>query len=165
MLPLLFFAAFFITMRILINQNHISQLSDQIAKQSILLRQNQAILNNISALEGKIGSFSQTQAILDSAAVGTGVWSNILDNISHYTGLRKSIWITKLTKDDLGNISLEGYSLNKNVLTEFAFSIKTAELKSVSFEALREKNAYKFNLIFKTSGFQPGSTNIQQNSE
>jgi Tfp pilus assembly protein PilN len=152
MLPLLFFAAFFITLKILVNQKEINQLDTQISEQTIKLRQNQAILNKISDLQGKIGNFSQTQVILDSASVGTGIWSKTLEKISHYIGLRKNIWITKLAKDDAGKILLEGYALNRDVLTDFAFSIETAELKSVTYESLRERNVYKFNIVFNSSG-------------
>jgi hypothetical protein len=49
---------------------------------------------------------------------------------------------------------LAGYSLDKTTLTDFAYFLKSAELKSVNFEALREKNAYKFNLIFNKNSYQ-----------
>ncbi len=154
MLPILFFVTFFLTLKILMNQKDIRQLNKQIAEQTQLLRQNQEIVNKINNLEGNISGFSQTQAILDSASVGTGIWSNVLSEISHFIGMKKSLWVTKLSKDDTGNILLEGYALNRNVLTEFAYSIKSATLKSVTYEALRDKNAYKFNLIFNISSFQ-----------
>lgn len=154
MLPILFFAAFFITLKILVNQKEINQLDKQISEQTIKLRQNQEILNDISNLQGKISNFSQTQVLLDSASVGTGIWSATLEEISHYMGLRRNIWLTKLSKDDAGKITLEGYSLNRNVLTDFAFSIESAELKSVTYEALREKDAYRFNIIFNSSGIK-----------
>ncbi len=154
MLPILFFATFFITLKILNNQKIIRQYQSQIDEQTTLLKQNQAILNNISGLEGKINGFSRTQAILDSASVGTGIWSNMLQEVSHLLEMKKSIWITKLSNDDTGKILVEGYALNKNALTDFAFSIKTAQLKSMVFESLRDKNAYKFNLVFDLSTFQ-----------
>ncbi len=154
MLPILFFVTFFLTLKILINQKDIRQLNSQIAEQTLLLRQNQELVNKINNLEGNISGFSQTQAILDSASAGTGIWSNVLNEISHFIGMKKSLWITKLSKDDTGNILLEGYSLNRNVLTEFAYSIKSAILKSVTYEALRDKNAYKFNLVFNISSFR-----------
>ncbi|MCL5028761.1 MAG: hypothetical protein M1480_07045 [Bacteroidetes bacterium] len=153
-LPILFFVTFFLTLKILMNQKDIKQLDNQIAEQTQLLRENQEIVNKINNLQGKISGFSQTQAILDSASVGTGIWSNVLDDLSHFIGMKKNLWITKLSKDDTGNILLEGYALNRNVLTEFAYSIKSAVLKSVTYEALRDKNAYKFNLIFNVSSFQ-----------
>jgi len=153
-LPLLFFATFFTTLKILNNQKIISDYKSQINEQTTLLKQNQAILSNISNLEGKINGFSRTQTILDSASVGTGVWTNMLHEISQLLAVRKSIWLTKLSNDDTGNILVEGYALNKNALTDFAFSIKSAELKSMVYESLRDKNAYKFNLVFSLSNFQ-----------
>ncbi len=156
-LPLLFVAAFFITQRILINQKQIKTLDDQIAEQTYLMKQNQAILDKISTLQAKINGFSQTQTILDSASVGTGVWSNLLSEVSGFIAGKKNIWITKLAKDETGKVYCEGYSLSKDVLTEFAYSIKSAELKSVNYEAIRNKNTYKFNLIFSLSNFERNS--------
>ena len=162
MLPLLFFAAFFITLKILVNQKEINQLDKQISEQTVRLRQNQEILNKISDLQGKISNFSQTQVILDSASVGTGIWSSAIENISHFIGLRRNIWLTRLSKDDGGNITLEGYALNRNVLTDFAFSLDSAELKSITFEALREKNAYRFSIIFNSSSIKTASKSINE---
>ncbi len=156
MLPVLFFITFYLTLKILMNNKDMRQLENQISIQTTLLRQNQAIVSSIADLEGKINGFSQTQAILDSAAVGTGVWSNVLEDLSHFIGSRKNLWVTKLSKDEDegGKILLGGYALSRYVLTEFAYSIKSAELKSLTYEALRDKNAYKFNLIFNLSSFQ-----------
>ncbi len=154
MLPVLFFATFFLTLKILNNQRILGQYKSQIEQQTLLQKKNQEVLNKISNLEGMINGFSRTQSVLDSASVGTGVWSNMLQEISHLLVERKSIWITKLSNDDSGNVLVEGYALNKNALTDFAFAIKSAQLKSMVFEALRDKNAYKFNLVFDLSTFR-----------
>ncbi|MHB8337720.1 MAG: hypothetical protein ACYDEE_09910 [Ignavibacteriaceae bacterium] len=157
MFPLLFLAAFLITVKVLENRKDLNQLNSQLEQQTILLRQNQEILNKISGLNGKINGFSQTQAILDSASVGTGAWSYVLKKISSFFEARKNIWLTKLSKPDGETVALEGYSLSKNVLTEFAFSIKSAQLKSISYEALRDKNIYKFNITFNLPSFYKGA--------
>ncbi len=157
MFPLLFFAAFLITVRVLNNHILMSKLNTEISEQASLLRQNQEILGKISDLQGKINGFSQTQAILDSASVGTGAWSDVLRKISNFVGQRKDFWLTKLTKADNGEVSIEGYSISKSVLTEFAYSIKTAELKSISYESLRDKSIYKFNLSFNLSSYVKGA--------
>ena len=154
MLPLLFFATFYITLKVLSNNNEITKLDEKISEQNILLRQNQATLSKISELETKISSFSQTQAILDSASVGTEVWSIALEHLSEFFQKNKDIWVTKLTNEGGGNIVLDGYALNRRVLTTLAFSIKSAELKSVNYEAIRDKSAYKFNLIFNLLNYQ-----------
>ncbi len=152
-LPLLFVVTFYLTQIILNNQKEINQLDDEIATQTVLKRQNEEILNNISNLETKINSFGQTQAILDSASAGTGVWTDVLGTLSDFFASKKDIWLTKLTTDESNNVILDGYALNKNVLTDLAYFLKTAKLKGVYYEALREKNAYRFNLVFNLDSY------------
>jgi Tfp pilus assembly protein PilN len=153
MLPVLFVAAFFITQHLLVNQIKINKLNEQITEQTQLLHRNQAIVSKISNIKSNIANFAQTQTILDSASTGTGVWSNVFSKISNYFGSKKDMWLTNLSQD-ANNVILRGYSENKSSLTDFAYYLKSAELKSVTFEALREKNAYKFNLTFNKNSYQ-----------
>jgi hypothetical protein len=148
MLPLLFGVTFFITQKMLMNQNELLTLDAEITEQTILLRQNQEILNNIGNLEAKIGGFGQTQAILDSAAAGTSIWFEFMKHISSFTGNKRNMWITKINRGNDNSVSLEGYSLSKYTVTEFAYSIESATLKSMNFESLRDKNTYRFTLNF-----------------
>ncbi len=155
MLPLLFIATFFITQQILSNNKQISELNTEIAKQTILLRQNQEIVDKITQIEGNIKNFDKTQAILDSAAVGTGVYSRVLQHLSDFFNGKKNIWLTRLAKNDAKNeLVMEGYSLSKPVLTELAYTVNSAVLKGVFYEELRDKNTYKFTLTFNLSSFQ-----------
>jgi len=157
MLPLLFGVTFFATQYILENQKEINQLDNQIAEQTILMRQNQEILTKIAEVETKISGFDQTQAILDSASAGTGVWQQVLKHISNFAGSKNSMWITKLNFAE-GKVTIEGYGTDRNVLTEFAYSVESAVLKSVSYEALREQNIYKFLITFDLSNYQNSVT-------
>lgn len=157
MFPLLFLAAFLFTVKVLVNNNELAKLNSELSQQTFLLRQNQEILNRVANLNEKINGFSQTQAILDSASVGTGAWSFVLKRISSFFETRRNIWLTKLTKQDDESVALEGYALSKDVLTEFAFSIKSAQLKSISYESLRDKNIYKFNITFSLPSYYKGA--------
>ena len=157
MLPILFVATFLITQKVLVNANQISKLNEQITTKTILQRKNQQTLNKISDFQTKINNFSQTQAILDSASAGTGVWTKVMKQISGFLGSHRNLWLTKLTKSPGGSVVMEGYALSKNVLTDFAYSIKKAQLKSVMYESLRDNNAYKFNITFNTSSFEEGA--------
>lgn len=151
-LPLLFGATFFLTLQILMNNKKSSDLEKEITQQTVLLRQNQEILGRIAELESKISSFGQTQAILDSASVGTGIWSKVTEHFSDFFGTKQNIWLTKLGADG-DNIALEGYALSKLSPTEFAYSINGSELKGIFFETIREENAYRYNLNFNLSQF------------
>jgi len=119
-----------------------------------LMRQNQEILSKIADIEGKISSFDQTQAILDSATAGAGVWKNVISKVSDFCGKNSNLWISKLSSGGGRSVAAEGYSLSRNTLTDFASSIENSLLKSMTFEELREKSAYKFNLNFNTSNQQ-----------
>lgn len=153
-LPLLFIAAFLLTLKMLQNGKELSSLDNDIKQKNIIIRQNQETLSKISELEGKISSFGQTQAILDSAAVGTGVWKNVLKDVSGFCGSKQNIWISKLARENSNSVVIEGYSLSKYSPTDLAYSLETARLNSMMNEALREKNAYKYNLTFDITSYQ-----------
>jgi hypothetical protein len=150
LLPLLFIAAFFITQKVLNNNRQMSELDKDIEAKTIQMRQNQEVLVKIASLEGKISSFGQTQAILDSAARGTEVWNNLLKQVSGFCQTNSNMWISKLSNDG-DQVTAEGYSLTRNSLTDFAYSIKNATLQSMLYEELRERSAYRFNLNFNIS--------------
>lgn len=154
MFPILFGITYFATTQILQNETELSLLDKQITEQTILLRQNQEILSKIAGLETKISGFDQTQAILDSATAGSGVWHEVLKHFSGFVGSKNNMWITKLNFDRGNSVTVEGYSLSKKVLTDFAYSIKSATLKSMNYETLREKNTYKFVITFDLSTYK-----------
>ena len=153
MLPLLFLVAFLITQQVLDNNKKIKELENEVTQKTILMRQNQEVLGKIAGIEGKISSFDQTQAILDSATAGTGVWKEVVRGISNFCGQKKSLWLSRITRGEGDEVLAEGYSLQRNVLTDFAYSIESATLKSMFYETLRERNAYKFNLNFNLSSY------------
>jgi Tfp pilus assembly protein PilN len=114
------------------------------------MRQNQEVLVKIANLEGKIGSFGQTVAILDSAAAGAGVWKKLVKQISGFCQNSNNLWLSKLNNEG-DQVNVEGYSLTRNSLTDFAYSINDAVLQSMLYEELRERSAYRYNLNFKIS--------------
>jgi hypothetical protein len=153
-LPFLFIAAFLLTLKMLQNNKELNSLDQDINSKNIIIRQNQETLGKISELEGKISSFGQTQAILDSAASGTGVWKNVLKDIAGFCGGKQNIWISKLARENTNSVVIEGYSLSKYSPTDLAYSLASARLNSMMNEALREKNAYKYNLTFDITSYQ-----------
>jgi len=153
MFPFLFLVTLGITYSVLNDQKEISRLDTQISEKTILQRQHQQTISRITDIKNKINSFDQTQAILDSASAGSGVWSVVTAKISSFFQQKPTIWLTKLSKDETDMVSLEGYSLNKNVLTDFAYFLEDAQLRSVHYEAILEKNTYRFNIVFSITGY------------
>jgi hypothetical protein len=153
-LPFLFLAAFLFTLKVLQNTKELSRLDAEIKQKNLIIRQNQETLSKIAEIEGKISSFGQTQAILDSAAVGTGVWKSVLKDVAGFCGSKQNIWISNIVRDNTNTIKIEGYSLSKYSPTDMAYSLENSRLNSMMNEALREKNAYKYNLTFDITSYQ-----------
>lgn len=153
LMPLLFLVAFWVTQKALTNTSEMNKLDTQITEKTILMKQNEKTLSEIQELEGKISGFDQTQAILDSATLGTGVWNQVLQDIASFTSKKKSIWLTSLTRSNQETVLVEGYSLSRSALTDFAYSVESATLNSMYYEALRDRSAYKFNITFNISNY------------
>ncbi len=153
LIPMLFAATFFFTLQFLNNSKEISSLNQKVAEQTLLQRQNQKTLAKIADLDSKISGFGQTQAILDSANTGTKIWTKVLAHISDFFDGKRDIWLTNLSSDNT-HLVLSGYALSKRVLTDFAYSVNSTELKSVNYEPMQKQNVYKFNAIFNLTTFE-----------
>jgi Tfp pilus assembly protein PilN len=149
----LFIAAFLITLKVLQQSKEIEELDSEITQKTIIARQNQEMLSKIAELETRISTFDQTVAILDSAAAGSGVFKSVLKEFSDFGARKQGIWLSKLSKEDARTANIEGYSLSRYTLTDFAYSIQQATLNSMLNESLRDKNAYKFNITFDISSY------------
>ncbi|MGQ9798301.1 MAG: hypothetical protein ACUVRG_03255 [Ignavibacterium sp.] len=152
-LPLLFIAPFLITLKVLQNNKESAQLDQEINQKNILVRQNYEVLSKITELEGKISSFDQTVAILDSASSGAGVWHEVISDIANFAGKKQNFWLSSISKDEGPSVVLEGYGLDRAALSEFAHNLKTATLRSVLYEPLREQSAFKYNIVFDISSY------------
>lgn len=148
LIPLIFFAAFYFTNDILSNSSEIDRLDKEINDLTQRQIQNQAIVDQMTPLTEKINNFDFTQSILDSAASGSEVWGNALDDISTFIERRRNFWITKLETISAKEIQITGYSLSRSVLTEFAEEKSASILKNILYEPLREQNTFIYTLNF-----------------
>jgi len=147
-LPLIFLAAFYFTYAILTNVQDLKQKDQEIVHLNQIIAQNQTISDQITKYSSKISNFGQTQAILDSASSGAEVWSKMLVKVSDFMERRRNFWITKLTSSKDGNIQINGYSLSRSVLTKFTDYNNSSLLNSISYDQLRDQDAFAYTLHF-----------------
>jgi len=148
-LVLIFIATFLVTFWLLGKTFTIDELDTEIVRLTELKRTNEEIISKINPLNDKIGSFDNTQAILDSAAVGTEIWGNTLGSYSDFIERRRNFWISHLESTPTKEIEIRGYSLSRSSLTEFARANDAAILKNVLYEPLREKNAFSYQISLR----------------
>lgn len=149
LLVLAFFVTLFFTLQIMGSYRKISELDFEIERLNARQAQNQAIVEEITPLDNRINNFDATQSILDSAAIGSSVWNTTLTNISDFMERRRNFWISKLEMPNASDIVLSGFSLSRSVLTEFVDSSKTALLKNINYEPLRDKSAFSYKMFLK----------------
>lgn len=150
-LPLLFGATFFFTFQILSSYREIKDLDFEIERLTVLQQQNQALVDEITPLDARINNFDKTQAILDSATTGSGIWNKNLTKVSDFIERRRNFWLTRLETVSPEEVKINGYALSRSVLTEFAQYSNTALLKFINYEPLREKSAFAYTINFKLS--------------
>ncbi|MBU2494064.1 MAG: hypothetical protein KJ571_15665 [Bacteroidetes bacterium] len=156
-MPLIFAATFYFTYHILANNKELASLDQEVNRLTILQQQNQELVNQINPIASRIANFDKTQAILDSATVGTEVWGNLLDGISTFVERRRNFWITNLEAAELSqDVAIKGYSLSRSALTEFADYSNSAILKNILYDPLRDKNAFSYILNFKLTNNRTG---------
>jgi len=155
-MPFLFLVTFFFTFKILSNTEKINKLNSEIVDLSNKQSKNQLIIDQITPLTQRIAGFDRTQAILDSARVGTEIYWKMLEKESDFIERRRSFWLTKIAVPNNTEVSVTGYSLSRSVLTEYADYNNSSLLKSVKYEPLRDKNAFKFDLKFNMNSDSVG---------
>lgn len=145
---LIFMAGYYLSGNFFDNTRKLNKLSSELAEAKALERKNKDLLAQISDFQGRIRGFDETQVMLDTLAVGAGQWNRLFKETSDFVTGNKNLWLTALkTSEDKMAFQLEGYSLNKDVLTSFTESFKAAELKTVTTDKIQNKNVYKFTLI------------------
>lgn len=147
-LPFLFAATFFFTFEILDNEKQLDAQQREITRLKLLKTQNELIIEEMSEYSNKIDNFGNTQAILDSATSGAEVWGKMLTKVSDFMERRRNFWISNLESNDDQNVSLRGYALSRNVLTEFVDNSNASLLNTVTYEPLRDTKTYSYTLNF-----------------
>lgn len=147
-LPLLFVAAFFFTFEILENEKHIAEQKIEINRLEQIIIQNDLIIQEMNDNSSRINNFDNTQAILDSATAGAEVWGNMLTKVSDFIERRRNFWVSGLESKLDQTVSLNGYALSRDVLTDFVETSNSSLLQSVIYEPLRETKTYAYTLNF-----------------
>lgn len=146
MLGVLFVTTFSLTFFVLSNLNEIDKLDNEISRLEEMQKRNEEIINQINPLTSRIANFDNTQAKLDSATTGTEIWGRKFEKIANFVERRRNFWVTKLTTISKNEILLEGYSLSRSSLTEFARDNRSSIINNVIHDPLRDKNAFSYSI-------------------
>jgi len=142
-MPLLFLATFYFTLNTLSKYKEIDQNKLKIKNLTELQIQNQAILDSMTVISEKVENFGKTQSILDSASMGTEIWSKTIDRLSTFVERRRNFWISKIQTSN-ERLIISGHSKSRESLTEFTDFNSNAMLQNIIYDPLRERNTFAF---------------------
>jgi hypothetical protein len=147
-LPLIFATTLFFTFQVLENNKMLIEQQREITRLNLLEIQNELIIQEMTGYSNKIDNFGNTQAILDSATAGAEVWGKMLTKVSDFMERRRKFWVSNLESELGQKVSLKGYALSRNVLTEFVDNNNSSALNTVIYDPLRDTKTYSYTLNF-----------------
>ncbi|MCS7052721.1 MAG: hypothetical protein NZM09_03180 [Ignavibacterium sp.] len=153
LLPILFIVTLFFTIKILERRNEIDLITNQISEKEEIIRNNQAILEQIEIFENRVASFGVITSKLDSLSVGRGVITTLFRKISDFANSKRNLWLTRVAWNDNRNFEIEGFSISRGSITDFVNSIEGSSLKSIVSELIREKRIFRFNITIDITNY------------
>ena len=146
-----FASTFFFTYRYASNQSQIVKLRNDVSVKRIRADEVEALRPQIANVQAQFSRFSTATTLLDSLMPNTERWSTLVASISKTVDRVGAIWITDVHQLDDGTYSLEGFSLYRDRIPDFAMSYPGSILKKVAIADIRGKTVYDFQIDLKFS--------------
>ena len=72
----------------------------------------------------------------------------MLTRVSDFIERRRNFWVSNLSGSEEQLVSVKGYALSRDVLTEFVDNSNSSLLNTVIYEPLRDTKTYLYTLNF-----------------
>jgi len=142
LIPLL---TFFFTFQSVKQQEQLAELGSKITAVSSDLDSRRNVEPTYNAEKKKLAAYDRTLTLVDSLLVGTKTWSGILRQISRSTAQVKGIWVTDVVQSSKTEIRVEGYSLYRDRVSQFADALTyNSNLAEVELEEIQDKEVFSF---------------------
>lgn len=137
---------FFFTVRI---TNQIEQIN--VKEADLALKQTQAKANDdlrmeIDNLNGRLRAFETALTVYNTIVPGYDRWSKVLARIASEFAKINSVWVTDVTAQEDGSMTLNGYTLYNSRIPQVAKIFENTTLQSVEVSEIREKTVFKFQM-------------------
>ena len=131
-----------------INTNFVDSnvMEIEINRLTLIQQQNSEVVEKIKRYENKIQNVDQTRLLLENLSTGTGVISQQMEKLSHFTEKKDSLWISNLNFDQTNNLKIEGYTLSRPLVRMLSDSYNTSTLQNIIFEPIKEMRSFKFSI-------------------
>jgi Tfp pilus assembly protein PilN len=140
------------------------QKQEQIASQSAALEfekrqvtEQQAIVNQITALENRSAAIVTATNTLDTLLQNSERWSETLDTLATGTGALRNLWISELKPDNDGKISIVGFAVSRAAAPSLSHLIGDTHLREISVQEIGKRKVFRYDVALAVPDLYPAS--------
>jgi Tfp pilus assembly protein PilN len=155
-LAFLFFSALFFSMSISKKSKEIAELESVLRLKQTQIAEVEALQSSIIDLEQQLAKYQTSLALYDSIVPGSDRWSKTFAQLSHGVEDLNSIWISDLSSDGNGVVTMSGYSIYRTRIPRMATLFDVSLLKEVTVQEIRDVELYQY--LLEVPATQSGQT-------
>ncbi len=131
------------------NQSDISRTRSEITVKKAQAAEVANLRSQINAVQAQFGKYSTAVGILDSLMPNTERWSGLMESLSQSVEDVGSLWLTDVHQINDGLYSVEGFSVYRERIPQFAQLYPGSVLRKVTIADIRDKTIYDFQIDLK----------------
>jgi hypothetical protein len=144
-----FGSTFYFTYNFAMNESENLRMRSEVVSKRGQAAEVAALKVRIADVQSQFGKYSTAGTILDELMPNTERWSNLISSLSSSVQRVGGMWLTDVhqSKDDV--YSVEGYSVSRDKIPQFAMLYPGSILRKVSIADIRGKTVYDFQIDLK----------------
>lgn len=146
LLAAIFGSTLFFTTQIQQKRQEINELKSLLDVKSAQISENTTLMNSISSLRDQLGKYNASMALYDSLVPGADKFSKAFSHLSHGVEDLNSIWLNEFIVPESGEVTLNGFAVNRSRIPRLSAMFEQALLKEVSTEEIRGETVYRYKI-------------------
>jgi Tfp pilus assembly protein PilN len=161
LIALLFMSALFFTWQISMKSREIDEQAQVLQLKQSQMEENRTLMTSIEGLQAQLARYQTSLALYDTLVPGSDKWSKALTQLSHGVEDLNSIWLTDFTSNDVGAVTLSGFSIYRTRIPRLSTLFDNSVLKEVTVTEIREQTVYNYKIEVPPSLSAPAAKTSQ----
>jgi Tfp pilus assembly protein PilN len=141
-------------------QEELSKLKTAVTYEQKQVREQQVIVDQINALEGRSASIITATNTLDTLLLNSEKWSETLDTLARGASGLQSIWIHEFKPDPTGTHSVIGFSGSRAAVPSLAQRIGQTNMKEITVQKIADRKVFRYDVNLTIGDQYPHSGSV-----
>lgn len=108
--------------------------------------ENTTLMNSIASLQDQLGKYNASLSLYDSLVPGADKFSKAFEQLSNGVEDLNSIWVNEFLATEAGQVTLNGFAVNRSRIPRLSSMFDNALLKEVTTEEIRGETVYRYKI-------------------